>query len=73
MYIIVESRTRYVDGFYPSLRAAQDQCRQLWKDFPEGAFFVAKVSYQPVDGGLRLGGSRADDFNSMIKEFGYDS
>lgn len=73
MYIIVEARTRYVDGFYSYLQDAKAQCRQLSKDFPEGSFFVCKVTSPPSGYGLRLGGSNGEDFSRMVKIFGYDS
>jgi len=64
-FLVIETKTRYIDGWYFEFNDASNQMQDLKRDYPKGNFCVVELAAKAQDD-TGLGGRGGDDFRRMI-------
>ena len=64
-FLVIETKTRYIDGWYFELTDASSQMQDLKRDYPKGNFCVVELVAKNQEH-VGLGGRGGDDFKRMI-------
>ncbi len=63
-YIIVETNTGYIDGYWLDYKSAVEQCEGMKREFPKGLFIVAIVAYKAQEN-IALDAQRASGIKGL--------